>query len=58
MMTVTLTEGGKLCGEYAENPIVFEDARLESDALAMVHELRRLSVEDRALLLRLVRRCR
>ena len=58
MLTITTTEGGRLCEEYTENPIVIGDPRMESDVLAMVRELRRLSEEDRALLLRLARRCR
>ena len=57
-MTITLTEGGRLCEEYADNPLVIGDPRMESDVLAMVRELRRLSEEDRALLLRLARRCK
>lgn len=58
MLTITLTEGGRLCEACAENPIVIEDPRMEGDVLAMVRELLRLSEEDRALLLRLARRCR
>lgn len=58
MLTITLAEGGRLCEEYTENPIVIGDPRMESDVLSMVRELLRLSEEDRALLLRLARRCR
>ena len=56
MLTITITENGKLCTEYTENPIMISDARMEADILHLVWTARGLPQRDREMLCRFARK--
>lgn len=56
MLTITITENGKLCTEYTENPIMISNPHIEADILWLVWTARGLPQRDREMLCRLARK--